>query len=870
MDIPQPSIFSRSDHHHHHSSNQELVSSDFRTPRHESVSGLTTSFSDLFTNVASHENTFREIFGFDAVSNHQGNNNTNTNSGLSLTNGSNYNSNSNLSANFATKTTPQFHTVQPDILTSLPIDILNTVVSKITNQNDLVNLSTTCSTFNTLVNVLLYKKIQIVDSDVVVDETKAKNYITNEYTYLKVHNLKLFIRSIINNFKILDHYVHEICIITNSDKSAYEYNSNPYEILYDLISKSDNKSLTLLNFDFANIKMFNNYLNFVKNKFFQNNTANLYEQFNSTPSGSFDTSKVVANKFAKNLKFYQLLDLNDINSLPLSIDKLSFFSIYGANYNPFQDFQPNYSGIRALYNLNSLYLNSSLITNEFFNKMAAIFQTDSLEKVRLHTLSITYTHNHAGNGIINQETKLNFNDIASIFDLNYLRNFEVKAKCSTSQQCNHCLIDFFQDWNSFDEVMEHVDVGSDSDFGGPSNNYIADSPAAAGNLKVNSHQLYSVNPIAASSYCYFPSNSLVNIPATGHRDHSNLYYQQHHLQNPQHHHHYQQQQQQQQANHQLRAPSAQFSTSQPDNNFFNIEKLSIIKVENAVPETAPPSTQTQYEKFVSDYLIHFQKLKHLFLNLYDFSPPSYLSLFNNWNNRENRYALIDIKKRKIVMFKEILKLKSLTTLIIPDFFHSWSLFLDNNYEISEINYITFLNSCTCQECSEARAIFKAYSAVYHSTGSTANMESPDYKQDMEDKECFLENEPLAYYNFYYFILKQLRNRLPFSDYALNLTSGLDLLKYPINDFNNKFIYDFVPVNSNSGKSFEEFETEFKRNFSFLVSLLIHSVRKELKIICKNLEKLHTLVLGGVYFHVERKELGKVTLTAIYDDYEETF
>ncbi|GMM34336.1 hypothetical protein DASC09_016610 [Saccharomycopsis crataegensis] len=711
------------------------------------------TLSDVLGSLGSHEQTFREIFGYSSP--------------MFFASPANV---SNVKSQFI----PLEGDSDTGILDILTTDTLSNIVSQVSSQSDLVSLGCTCSLFRYLVTERLYKRIQIVDRhQIITNQEKALNYISNDFTYLDVTKLTLFARSIVNNFQLLDYYIEEIDIVTNSEKT-HTFNGysdgNMFEIIYDLVSRhpQDNKSrpLTLLNFDFANVKMFQNYLAFTRIRM-----ARSYKSehvFDLTPSdgvfGSHEPDLATPNTLvqrkegiSERLRFFQLLDLNDLNVLPLSVDKLSFFSVYGNNYNPLKPFLPNYNGLRVLYNLSSLYLNSSAIASEFFQKVSTIFQSDNLEKVKLTTLSITIFHD-----IIDDEHHFGFHDLATIFDLNYLKNFEIKSKCYC---CHSCFYNFFSEWKNYYD-----------------GNCCYDSDHSS------SSHVNVLGPLAASSYCYFPTGSAVSL--------------------------------------------SKHTSSRK--NFANIEKLSICG------DSSNSRELSQYEHFALHNLRYFTNLKYLYLKIYDCYPTNHQQ--QNIND-----------EKKIRLFNEIFRLTNLQTLIIPDFFYNWGV-SRNSLDKSDDNhnFIWWLNRCSCDECHEARRIFKKHSKL-------------SLLKNSLDKLCYLENLPDVYSPNYYCILNRLRARFPFSAYLDNMSSGLDILKYPINSPDLTFLYDHCDYSD-----YSRLKEEVSSESAALIRLLIHSYASSIEEVVANLPCITTVVFGGVYFHVDRTVPRTTKLVAIYDDYEKIF
>lgn len=300
---------------------------------------------------------------------------------------------------------------------NLPFEIIEFIISCVSKQTDLINLSRTCKFFNKFINKnRLYNNILIIDNI----SSKNLNYYSN-FILLDIKNYSKFLATLHSNKTLLS-YINKIIINTSSESKSYdELNMNYFDSLYDLFLTNNNNLNYFLNLDLNNLKKFDSLINYninhlIKYKYNLDSSLNL-------------------NSNLLNLKNFQLLDLNDINNLPISTVSLSILITNEFNFNSNFKLTRNFN---ILSNLISLQLNTSNTFELFLNEML-------LKKIKLDNLkklSISNIHQITHN----KNNYLNFNKINSVIDLNKLTEFEIKFKCQSYEFCNHCLINFFNNW----------------------------------------------------------------------------------------------------------------------------------------------------------------------------------------------------------------------------------------------------------------------------------------------------------------------------------------------------------------------------------------------------------------------------------------
>lgn len=375
------------------------------------------SLRDVFSSLGSHQNTFEEIFG----------------------NQESYLSFYPRQAERATF----FHA--PTGLAMLNPDILSNIVANVSCQSDLVSLSATCETFYHIVQEHLYRVIYIMPDNGVSS--------VNSFTVLKEHKYALFLRTLVNNPGILTQ-IRKIVIFP-----GISTRNNAHENLYDLITASSHRPISLVNLDLDNIRQYGAFLSFASNRFNAQNNIMWYEQPGSNPlSSNLPTNSAQQRKaqLLESVSHYDLVGLGEINELPLSTESISYVSTYGSNYFPTAPFNPSYNGIRVLYNLSSLSINHPKMAQTFIETVLVAFQNDKLERVRLRRLSIAAYHTN---------TTLQFRDLVAFLEISYLHELEIRSFCD---KCSHCVLDFFEDWKNHSDLNPiYEDLSDSCDVFGP-------------------------------------------------------------------------------------------------------------------------------------------------------------------------------------------------------------------------------------------------------------------------------------------------------------------------------------------------------------------------------------------------------------------
>ncbi|CCH44399.1 hypothetical protein BN7_3962 [Wickerhamomyces ciferrii] len=248
-------------------------------------------------------------------------------------------------------------------------------------------------------------------------------------------------------------------------------------------------------------------------------------------------------------------------------------------------------------------------------------------------------------------------------------------------------------------------------------------------------------------------------------------------------------------------------------------------------------------------------LKTFFINLNDFPFIPIFVKTQAFETQDSMKLPINqtiLEKRKKMYDSILANFTNLEKLIIPDFFYNWLVY-NNIKDLTtdeNLNYLNYLDQCNCENCCEARLIFKtnssktAFKDFKGRFNSNLNYNTPG--QTYYNK---LNDSPDSYRIFYNYLIRELKSRIPLKQ--LNkIQNSLKHEKFPPNQIQNSIISD--------------------EDFQHIIKLIIHSLRPEIYKILKKLPKIKKFNLGGILFDCYRISDKEVFVKAVYDDYNEVF
>ncbi|CDR38925.1 CYFA0S02e08746g1_1 [Cyberlindnera fabianii] len=326
---------------------------------------------------------------------------------------------------------------------NLPYPVIDFIADCVESQNDLISLSQTCTFFNKMVNRRLYSKLIFVDNI----SDKCMHY-DGDYTLVDAKNYPKLLASLHANEDLIQ-IIKEIIIDTSSNNSSYDsIHENIYAGLYDLFLTTNNNLKILENLDFNNLKKFNSLIHYNRDHLIKHN----YNKYTYYYHSSENMENLIRNDLL-HLKNYQLLDLNDINMLPLTVNSVSVAMEH--EYLSHDPLRLEFAGLKVLENLHTLKLHTVVATELFISGMYKLFTdpTSSLKVSRLQnirTLSISSIHLPEDQ---TQHSLLSFEKLNTIIDLAQVEELELKTKCLDHINCNSCLMRFLVEW--YNELIQN-------------------------------------------------------------------------------------------------------------------------------------------------------------------------------------------------------------------------------------------------------------------------------------------------------------------------------------------------------------------------------------------------------------------------------
>lgn len=310
-------------------------------------------------------------------------------------------------------------------------------------------------------------------------------------------------------------------------------------------------------------------------------------------------------------------------------------------------------------------------------------------------------------------------------------------------------------------------------------------------------------------------------------------------------------------------------------NLSNLIRLSLVYItnENLLANSRidfdhnAGNEQTNYKLAWSNVisnLTKLPKLTYLYLNLNDFTFIPFLKLSNptisrsiNIFNFNITYDYLKTKKRN---FDQICSLP-LKTLILPDYFYNWKLFdiFFPTQTENDLHFLSYLNKCECDECNESRLLFELYSRSFEFTDNnrlvsalSRRASNSSFKFPVGSNNVSMAD--IKNYRFFYnSFIRNLKQRLPYTDKIFKNQSGLSILEAPFNQF------------SLIGAMNEEFEKKLE-HYNKFVKLVMHNLRDDLKSFIKLNRRLNRLVLGGIYLIIEKESETRFICNGVYDDF----
>lgn len=315
---------------------------------------------------------------------------------------------------------------------NLPFHVIDFIADCVESQSDLIHWSQTCQFFNKMVNRRLYSRVIIVD-----DISYMCKHYDGSYTLVDSKNYPKLLASLHSNDALV-HLMSEIIIDTSSNNSSYDsLDENVYSALYDLFLTQNNNLQLLENWDFSNLKKFNSLLHYNRDHLIRHN-YNKYTDYYYDP---VDMDELIRRDLL-HLTSFQLLDLNDINKLPVSATAVSFaleheFQVVGK-------FQLSLSGWDTLQQLTSLKLHTPHAYDQFIRESYKFRNSDTHQRLNnIRTLSIANIHKVDDTTL---ESRLSFHKLNTVIDLSQVERLELKLKCHERSQCNYCIMQFMTDW----------------------------------------------------------------------------------------------------------------------------------------------------------------------------------------------------------------------------------------------------------------------------------------------------------------------------------------------------------------------------------------------------------------------------------------
>lgn len=632
------------------------------------------------------------------------------------------------------------------MILELPLPVIEKIIWFLPT-DDLVNLSRCNSILKCYCNRQLYHNVIITENHLLAPvEPMQKDY---PFTILKKSKLHQFIQTLDTNKQLIS-LIHYITILTSSSLTN-SYTVNDYEQLYQMLLSSPSKLRFLENLDYNNIKKCESFLHFNKNYISRQNYRKdlLYENDELTVNSSnLQLSKVLSleNYQIGSLTDFKLIS-NDDNS---RLNKLSVMieQVYNERID-IDDFKLNASFLAKLENLKVLELDSSISTEIFLTKFSNVHSCPKFPN--LETLSFTYVHS-----IRSQfEFILNYLFFKKIFNLDSLKNLELKLNCETID-CHNCFETF-----------------------------------VCGLIP------YLTN-LTSLSIVYITNENLLA------------------------------------------------------NSRIDFEQNNEIDNE---------SHRSIWSKTISQ-LTQLKKLNYLYLNLNDFTFIPFLKLTNvtamNLINIFNFNINQSYLYKKSTCFQTICQLK-LKDLVLPDYFYNWKLFQVKQDEIEyDLQFLSYLNDCNCNECNEARMLFKLYSDSFEFVDNNRLLSSilktrPKYFKFPIKSKSVSMIDVKNYRFFYNSFIRNLKQRLPFTDKIFKNLSGLSIIDKPFNDF------------SLLGPATEDHNIK-RDHYNSFIKLMVHNLADDLKHFVQCNPNLQRLVLGGIFFRIVETAPKEYLFKGVYDDF----
>ncbi|KAH3679055.1 hypothetical protein WICMUC_001250 [Wickerhamomyces mucosus] len=339
------------------------------------------------------------------------------------------------------------------IIEELPFEIMELITNCIGKQNDLIELSQTCTKFNRFVNTKLYENILILNKSNNYNNIKHMN---SDFTVLAMENYpKLLATLHSNDFNL--QLIKSIIVLPSIDES-FQNETNILQPLYDILMTKNNNLQKFYNYDLLNLKKFGSLLKINKDHLIKYNFRK-YNSFNLMQDNDYenDSSEIKdIDDFIQldllNLQNSVIFQWEDFKLLPDSVQDLniSIENQYTMMNNNNENL--NHKILNKLQNLTDLQLSNSFSLNKIINELQPIYNNSnsSFKRLKLNSLSITNIHKNYMNPLISFE-KLN-----SIIDIPYLTKFEIKINCLDNLNCNGaCIIEFFNQW--FNEITKYDD-----------------------------------------------------------------------------------------------------------------------------------------------------------------------------------------------------------------------------------------------------------------------------------------------------------------------------------------------------------------------------------------------------------------------------
>lgn len=322
---------------------------------------------------------------------------------------------------------------------NLPYHVIDFISDCVESQSDLINWSQTCRFFNRMVNKRLYSHVILVDNI----SDRCKHY-DGKYTLVDSKNYPKFLASLCANDELVP-LVNEIVIDTSSNHSSYDsLDENIYAALYDIFLTQNNNLDVLQNLDYNNLKKFDSLLNYNRAHLIKHNYNKYTDYYHES-----ENMEDLIRRDLLHLTNFQLLDLNDINRLPVSAKDVSFALEHEFQRNA--KFQLTLAGWDTLQRLTTLKLHTPYAFDQFLKEAYRFRNSDTYQRLgNITTLSIANIHKVDDR---NQESRLSFHKLNSVIDLSRVEALELKLKCHERVQCNYCIMQFMTDW--FEELLSN-------------------------------------------------------------------------------------------------------------------------------------------------------------------------------------------------------------------------------------------------------------------------------------------------------------------------------------------------------------------------------------------------------------------------------